>query len=260
MLNLKCISNLLCYLEVDTATVQQSVGFNAKISVEKCHWYRLQLYLRSDPWSFLLVAASVVLLRICCLLLGYSALIVTLLSVDVVLRVHLLRMKTTLVPVAPEWSAAVRSTSPVLFSTLLVVVWTRLLPLVFIIKFTSIAWLVLICLVSEDIVFWDLIPVPNWLCILLLLPCICPMERWVMEAIGSVHKAPCFCLAETLFHELLDSWGRDWTSSHNPVGHKLTFPSIRDNDQGCGFVSRVDMTHLVAPSRKSVHSGSLVPL
>ena len=60
-----------------------------------------ELYLRSDPRSFLLVAASVVLLRSSCLMLGYSALIVTLLSADVVLRVHRLRVKTAFIPVAP---------------------------------------------------------------------------------------------------------------------------------------------------------------
>ena len=87
--------------ECCTATVQQCVGFNAKISVEKCFWYCLQLYLRSDHKSFLLVTAIVVLLRSICLLLGYSAMIVTLLSVVVVLRVHRLRVITIFVPVAP---------------------------------------------------------------------------------------------------------------------------------------------------------------
>ena len=65
-----------------------------------------------------------------------------------------------------------------------------------------------------------------------------------MEAIASVHEAPpVFLIGRDPFRELLDSWGRDWTSSHNPVDHTLIFPSIRGIDQGCGFVSRVDMTH-----------------
>ena len=154
----------------------------------------------SCPRSFLLVAASLVLLRNSCLLLSHSALIVTLLSVVVVvLRVHRLRVKIIFVPVAPVWSAAVRSIFSVHVSIPLVVVCSRLLPLLFIIKVTSIVWLVSVCLVSEGIVLWALIPVPTWLCILLLMPCISPKECWVMAAIASFHEAPCLWLAETLF-------------------------------------------------------------
>ena len=97
-LEVHCQPSVLLF--VFTATCQQCVGFNANISVEKRYWYWLQLYLSSDPRIFLLVAASVFLLRSSCLLLGYSTLKVILLSV-VVLRFHRLMVKTVFISVAP---------------------------------------------------------------------------------------------------------------------------------------------------------------
>ena len=110
----------------------------------------------------LLVVASVVLLRSSCHLLGYSALNKILLSVYCYcLAVHLLMVKTVSTLVAPVWSSVVESISPILVSILMVVVRTRLLPLALIIKRASIFWLLLVGVVSDVIVLWSLIPVPN---------------------------------------------------------------------------------------------------
>ena len=89
-------------------------------------------------------------------------------------------------PVAPVLSDAVGSTLSVLVCILLVIVRTRLLPSVFIIKNTFIFSRVLDCLVSEDLISRDFTRVPICLCIWLLLPCICSMECRVMEFIASV--------------------------------------------------------------------------
>ena len=87
----------------------------------QCYCFRLQLYLRSCSRSFLLVAASLVLLRSRCLLLGYSGLNIILLSL-VVLRAHRLSVKIIFIPDAPVLSAAVSSTLYLVVSFLLIVV------------------------------------------------------------------------------------------------------------------------------------------